>query len=153
MGTLAGQSLPKPQTPLTHCPVLCHFNEDWVTELHTYASQNGIWAVLLQRDISGRAHVVAYASRKLSDHSNELECLAVVWSVDENFSHYLFGRQFTVVTDNSATAWMFQKQYLKHKFARWIARLQDYTYDVCHRAGAQDQLGDEPSTISFASHP
>uniref|UniRef100_A0A6G5ACD6 RNA-directed DNA polymerase n=1 Tax=Rhipicephalus microplus TaxID=6941 RepID=A0A6G5ACD6_RHIMP len=37
---------------------------------------------------------------------------------------------------------MFQKQHLKHKFARWIVRLQDYTYDIRHRAGAQNQLAD-----------
>ncbi|XP_049270203.1 uncharacterized protein LOC125757903 [Rhipicephalus sanguineus] len=64
------------------------------------------------------------------------------WSVDEKFRHYLFGRHFTVVTDNSAIAWMFQKRHLKHKFARWIVRLQDYTYDIRHRAGAQNQLAD-----------
>lgn len=132
---------------LTDCPILSHFNEDWTTEVHTDASQVGLGAVLVQRDPDGAEHVVAYASRKLSDaeshyHSNELECLAVVWSVDDKFRHYLLGRHFTVVTDNTAISWMFSKQHLKHKFARWIIRLQEYDYSVRHRAGTLNQVAD-----------
>lgn len=87
--------------------MLSHINEDWETEVHTDASQVGLAAVFMQRDTTGKEHIVAYASRKLSDterhyHSNELECLAVVWSVDDKFRHYFFGREFTMVMDNAA---------------------------------------------------
>lgn len=132
---------------LAGCPALCHFHDDWETEVHTDASRVGLGAVLVQRDPSGIEHVIAYASRKLSDaetkyHSNELECLAVVWSVDDKFRHYLYGRRFTIVTDNTAIMWMFSKQQLKHKFARWILTLQDYTYSVRHRPGLYNRVAD-----------
>lgn len=120
---------------LTRCPVLSHFNEDWATEVHTDPSGVGLGVVLIQRDPAGKDHVVAYASRKLSDterhyHCNELACLAVVWSVDDKCRHYVFGREFTLVTDNAAMTWMFAKRRLKHKFARWVITLQD---DPSHR--------------------
>lgn len=104
----------------------------------------GLGAVLVHRDPDGIERIIAYASRKLSDtkrhyHSNELECLAVVWSVNDKFRHYLFGRKFTVVTDNAAITWMFSKHQLKHKFARWIVTLQEYDFDVRHRARGAKQ--------------
>lgn len=138
---------------LTHCPVLSHFNEDWKTEVHTDASQLGLAAVFMQRDTTGKEHIVAYASRELSDterhyHSNELECLAVVWSVDDKFRHYIFGREFTMVMDNAAMTWMFTNRHLKHKFARWIITLHEYTYHVRHRPCALNLLTD-----ALSRHP
>lgn len=86
---------------------LSHFQEDWQSEGHTDASKVDVGAVLMQRDHFRVKYIVAYASRKLLDvqwkyHSNELECLAVVWRLDENFCYYLYGRHFTIVNKNAA---------------------------------------------------
>lgn len=74
----------------------------------TNASQVGVGAVLIQRDPDEREHVVAYASRKLQDaephyHSNELKCLAGVWSADEIRHHAGAQNQFADTLSRNPT--------------------------------------------------
>jgi len=64
----------------------------------------GLGAVLTHCDDEGKEFVVAYAS--CSNNAAEShysfykgECLAVVWAVS-HFRCYLFGTQFTIVTDH-----------------------------------------------------
>ena len=76
--------------------------------LHTDASQEGLGAVLYQRQ-QGKLRVIAYASRTLSSsekryhlHSGKLEFLALKWSVTEQFKDYLYyAPSFRVYTDNN----------------------------------------------------
>lgn len=98
--------------------------------------------------------MVAYASRKHSDtechyHSNMLERLAVVWSVDDKFRHYLFGHKFIVVTDNAVKAWMFLKQKIKQTFAWKIITLQEYNFDVRHCTGGLSNVTNALSRNPF----
>ena len=106
---------------LKSAPVLSHFDENAQVLLRTDASLLGRGAVLSQLK-DGREHVVSYLSRTLLDnekrwHSNELECAAVVWAT-KKLRPYLYGRQFTIETDNSAVVWLFKKQNPEGKFAR-----------------------------------
>lgn len=94
----------------------------------------------------GLEHVVAYASRKLSVvereyRSNELQYIGVVWSVDERFCHYLYGRHFTTITYNTSISRTFTEQ-LKHKFSPWIFTLQDCRYDLRRRLGLKSKVAD-----------
>lgn len=71
---------------LTTAPVLAHFNEEFDTLIQTDASHEGLGAVLMQDDGESGIRPVCFISRRLTDaetryHSNELECLAVVWAV------------------------------------------------------------------------
>lgn len=69
---------------LTKEPVLSIFNQEYETEIHTDASQDGYGAVLLQKHPEdSKLHPVYYMSKKMSDvekkySSYELEALAVV---------------------------------------------------------------------------
>jgi len=80
--------------------------------IHTDASGTAIAGVLYQLDTEGNQKVVAYASRRLNIHErnytvSELECLAVVWAVTEQFHSYIFGAPFLVETDHSALTSVF----------------------------------------------
>ena len=76
--------------------------------LHTDASQDGLGAVLYQKQ-DGTMRVIRYASRTLTPaqrnyylHSGKLEFLALKWAITEQFRDYLaYGPSFTFYTDNN----------------------------------------------------
>jgi len=95
----------KLQTALVSDTVLTLFRPDAaITELHTDASTIGLGAMLLQSvKLGDPLRVVYYASRKTSDaetryHSNKLELLCLVWSMNK-LRQFLLGVRFVVYTD------------------------------------------------------
>ncbi len=77
---------------------------------------------------------VIFISRKLTPaethyHSNELECLALIWSL-EKLRSYLIGPKFCVFTDSNALKWLYSKRVLQGKFARCIMVLQEFQLTV-----------------------
>ncbi len=95
--------------------------------------------VLTQCDDERKEFVVAHAS-----HSNnvtesryssyEEECLVAVRAV-AHFKCYLFGTQFTLVTNHQPFKWLMEFDKLTGKLARWVFILQDYDFHVVHRPG------------------
>jgi hypothetical protein len=97
---------------------------------------------------------VAYASRlnnatKSRYNSYEGECLATVWAV-AHFRCYLFGTQFTLVTDHQPLKWLMQSDKLIGKLARWALILHEYDFQVVHKPGVTnldaDGLNRNPCT-------
>jgi hypothetical protein len=73
-------------------------------QLHTDWVMLGLGVVLTHCDDEGKEFVVAYASRsnnatKSRYNSYKGECLATVWAIT-HFRCYLFGTQFTLVTNH-----------------------------------------------------
>ncbi|OAE32620.1 hypothetical protein AXG93_3515s1040 [Marchantia polymorpha subsp. ruderalis] len=48
---------------------------------------------------------------------------------------YLFGTQFTLVTDHQPLKWLMESDKLTGKLARWALILQEYDFQVVHRPG------------------
>jgi len=124
---------------LTSAPVLALYNPAVETELHTDASSAGLGAILLQKQPSGLWAVVAFYSQATNQaearyHSFELEMLAIVRAV-ERFHLYLYGLNFTIVTDCNALVYAINKANLNPRIARWTLALQNYTFNVVHRPG------------------
>jgi len=106
--------------------------------LDTDASLEGIRAVLSQ-EYDGQDIVVAYASRTHSKAERKYtvtkkELLAVVTFV-HYFHPYLLGRTFLLCTDHSSQAWLHNFKELEGQLARWIERLQEYSFTIIHRQG------------------
>jgi len=83
----------------------------------------GLGVVLTQCDDEGKEFVVAYANRSNNAtesrySSYEGECLATVWAV-AHFKCYLFGTQFTFVTDHQPLKWLMESNKLTGKLAWW----------------------------------
>ncbi len=101
-------------------------------QLHTDWSMLGLGAVLTQCHDERKEFVVAYASRsnnatKSRYSSYEGECLATVWAI-AHFRCYLFGTQFTLVTDHQPLKWLMESDKLTGKLARWALILQEYDF-------------------------
>lgn len=90
---------------LTSAPILAFTNPQLPYVLHTDACREGLGAALYQEQ-EGKLSVIAYSSRGLSKSeinypTHKLEYLALKWAVCEKFSDYLYGTEFTVLTDNN----------------------------------------------------
>ena len=73
--------------------------------MHTDASTTGLGAALYQEQ-DGRKRAIAFASRGLTKSeakypAHKLEFLALKWAVTAKFSDYLYGTEFTVITDST----------------------------------------------------
>ena len=121
---------------------------DWSREfrLHTDWSVKGLGATLSQTDDDAKEYAVSYASKSTTDTegaycSYEGEMLAVVWAV-ERHRWYLWGRKFTLVTDNRALSWLRTTARLRSKVARWSLILAEYSFDVEFRKGTSNVVPD-----------
>jgi len=128
---------------LTTYPVLALYNPLAETELHTDACSSGLGGVLLQKQPSGLFAAVAYFSKSTNQaeknyHSFELEMLAIVKSI-ERFHLYLYGINFTVVTDCNALVHAITKANINPRIARWTLALQNYCFKTTHRPGTKIQ--------------
>ena len=78
--------------------------------MQTDASDCGLGAVLAQKNSQSNDHVVACASRTLSDREKhysamEKEALAIVFAT-QNYRVYLLGKPFQLIIDNRALTWL-----------------------------------------------
>ncbi|MCP3665190.1 MAG: hypothetical protein GY696_22275, partial [Gammaproteobacteria bacterium] len=82
---------------------------------------------------------IAFASKTLSSAERnystpERETLACVWAM-EHFNHFLFGRKFTLRTDQSSLQTLltrFGETRSSRRISRWYDRMRHYDYDVLH---------------------
>ena len=89
---------------LAEAPVLEHYDPRKPLTLATDASPYGIGAILTRVMEDGSEKPVAYASRTLNDIEKrysqlDKEALAIIFGV-KRFHHYLYGRQFAIVSDH-----------------------------------------------------
>lgn len=109
--------------------------------VQTDASNFGLGAVLSQVNESGEEHPVVFLSRKLLPRevayaTIEKECLALVWSL-QKLQSYLYGRDFTIITDHNPLRWLHRVAGDNGKLLRWSLILQQYNFTIQHRKGAE----------------
>ena len=135
------------QTPIFACG-----NYKKPFKLHTDASENGLGAVLYQKQDDGTDHVIAYASQTLlkserNYDAHKLEFLALKWSVTEKFHEYLYGRHFEVYMDNNLLTYILITARLDAKGQRWVASLANYNFKIFYRSGTLNEEADALSRI------
>ncbi|KAK7882182.1 hypothetical protein WMY93_028356 [Mugilogobius chulae] len=101
--------------------------------------KRGLGAALYQEQ-DGKLRVVAYASRGLSKSeknypTHKLEFLALKWAVCEKFCDYLYGADFTVLTDNNPLTYVLSSAKLDAAGHRWLAALSTFRFNIKYRAG------------------
>ncbi|KAL1254368.1 hypothetical protein QQF64_016597 [Cirrhinus molitorella] len=131
---------------LTSAPILAFANPQLPYVLHTDACREGLGAALYQEQ-EGKLRVIAYASRGLSKSernypTHKLEYLALKWAVCEKFSDYLYGTEFTVLTDNNPLTYVLTTAKLDAAGHRWLAQLSTYRFNIKYRAGSVNKDAD-----------
>lgn len=139
---------------LTKAPILAYPDFNLPFLLATDASNDAIGMVLGQKQ-NGREVVISYAGRKLNPAERnysvtEREALAVVDGV-RHFQTYLYGGQFTVLTDRNAVRWLMNIKEPTGRLARWAFLLQQHDCIIEYRSGMSNGNADALSRRTY--HP
>lgn len=134
---------------LIHPPILAFPNFDLPFVLHTDASNEGLGAVLYQRQ-DNKLRVIGYGSRTLTPaernyhlHSGKLEFLALKWAICDKFRDYLYyAPTFTVYTDNNPLTYVLSTARLNAVGHRWVGELADFHFDIKYRPGKMNADAD-----------
>ena len=152
-----------PQTHFEHIKTVIangtentHFNPTLETRIKCDASRQGLGAALEQLDCEVWK-TVAFASRFLNSNeerysTNDLELLGMIWAI-EYFKYYLFGKNFTVLTDNRALLSVLKshrsKKSYNSRLTRLIDRLLPFDFNIVHilgtRMGLVDYISRQPN--------
>lgn len=131
---------------LTSAPVLGFADPKRPYILHTDASTTGLGAALYQEQ-DGKKRAIAFASRGLTKSeakypAHKLEFLALKWAVTAKFSDYLYGTDFTAITDSNPLTYILTSAKLDAMSYRWLSSLSTYSFKLQYRAGRQNQDAD-----------
>ena len=105
--------------------------------------------------------LIAYYSKSLNPAQQKYcttkrELLAIVSTLD-HFKGYVWGPHFSVRTDHAALLWLTNLKNIQGMLARWLAKLQQFNFDIEHRPGTQhgnaDGLSCCPNVIGGHAHP
>lgn len=118
----------------------------------TDASIDAIGAILAQPD--GKAdRPIQFFSRVLNEHernypAHELELLALTCAIAE-FETYLFGRQFTVLTDSQCLVYLFSNTHKNKRLVRQAISILDANFDIRYQPGKLNVVADALSRIEL----
>jgi len=135
---------------LISSPVMAMLLDEGEYRLDTDASNLSIGAVLSQVQ-NGEERVIAYGSRTLNSSEKNYcvtrrELLAIVYFTKQ-FRTYLLGNEFLLRTDHSALRWLKLTPEAIGQQARWLEKLEEYTFRIEHRPGNKHNNADGMSRI------
>ena len=145
---LATQAFHELRNALTQKPILQLIDPALPFTLQTDASEEGVGAVLLQPHAQDPRKLapVAYASRRLKPAEKnyaviEKEALSIYWAFHK-FEAYIYGREFTLLTDHRPLLYLSSADKLNPRLKRWAIYLGLFKYYSAHVPGEQNHLAD-----------
>ena len=90
--------------------------------------------------------MICYESRKLKEHernyvTHDLELATVIHAL-KMWRHYIMGKKFLLLTDNSGVKYLFNQPDLKTRQARWLAFLREFDFEVRYIKGKENKVED-----------
>ena len=124
--------------------------------LYTDASNFAVGAVLVQTDENGIERPVQYISKMLNSTQRrwsaiEREAFAVVYAL-QTLRPYLYGAQFTILTDHKPLKSLFLNEIKNTKIQRWAMLIAEYGMPIEHRSGKNNVRADMLSRLSHDDH-
>ena len=146
---------------LASAPVLVHYNPELPLRVAGDASSYGIGAVMSHVFPDGTEHPVAFASRTLTSCEQnyaqlEKEALSLIFAINK-FHTYLYGRKFTLITDNEPLAAILVPKkgvtpLAAARLQRWALQLSAYAYDVEFRSTRKHANADGLLQLPLPAH-
>ena len=140
--------------------VLVHFNPKLNVVLATDASAYGLGAVLSHQMPNGEERPIAFASRTMSpaecNYSQlEKEALSIIFGI-KKFHQYLFGRQFTLLTDHKPLVTILGPKsciptLAAARLQRWAILLSAYSFHIGFRGTKDHANADALSRLPLKS--
>ena len=140
-----GEAFRKAKVALTSAPCMMAIDVAKPFVIHVDSCKNGRGpgAVLLQYNDQSELRPVAYFSCRLrkgetSWSATELEAMGLVYAI-RYWSPYLKVQKFTAVVDHHALIWLVTRpaKTANGRILHWISDLQEYHFDIIHKAGAK----------------
>ena len=121
--------------------------------LETDANQLGLEAVLLQKQLDGQYHPVAFTSWSLTIHehnyhSTKQEYMALKWAIIEQFQEYLHWKPFVVKTDNNPHTYILTTPNLDATQHHWVESLAGFTFSIKYQKGKDKTIADALSHVA-----
>ena len=123
--------------------VMAYYDQNAETRIICDASPVGLGCILEQKH-GDNFRPVAYASRTLNAVERrysqiEREALGITWGI-ERFQVYLYGIDFTVITDHKPLINIFKPNHKSPsaRMTKWLLRLQPYKFTVEYQPGTQN---------------
>ena len=143
---------------LISAEVMAFYNPDAETRLIVDASPVGLGAILVQKQDDSGWRPISYGSHALDNvqqryGQTEREALALTFFC-QHFHHYLYDREFTVVTDHKPLLKIFASNSdPPPHIQRWMLRTQAYRFDLEYVPGSvmpSDYLSRQPLHVISA---
>ena len=134
------------KSSLVSAQVMAFYNPNADTKLIVDGSPIGLGAILTQEQDDGTWRPIAYGSHALDPvqqryGQTEREALAVTFFC-QHFHHYLYDREFTILTDHKPLIHIFAANSdPPPRIQRWMLRLQAYQFNIQHIPGT-DMISD-----------
>ncbi|UYV68762.1 hypothetical protein LAZ67_6000728 [Cordylochernes scorpioides] len=116
--------------------------------LHLESQEFSNKYIRMEKFIPHSITVEHYAPHERNYTISELECLAIVESI-EKFRIYLSGTKFTVYSDHQALQWLKTIKNPSGRLFRWSLRLSTYDYEIQYLKGTQQHEADLLSRNPF----
>jgi hypothetical protein len=126
---------------LKTAPILKVEYPDKYFTVYVDVSKEGLGGVLTQE-----GHMIYYESRKLKEHerndiTHELQLGEIINSL-KMWKHYIMGKKFLLLTNNSGVKYLFSQPYLNARQARWLVFLSEFNFEVRHIKGKENTVAD-----------
>lgn len=143
---------------ITTAPILVQPKMEQPFIVKVDASKYAVGATLAQLDENNKERPIRFYSKMLLDAetrypAHEREALAVVKAI-KHFRTYLHNNQkITIYTDNMAVKHLFHptaQHDTSVRIAKWLTIMQEFDYDIIHRAGKKNTDNDALSRSPIA---